>query len=102
MKRFFAWVHVAVCALTTEDGRKGWAMLAGLGCAVAMTAYAASVLWLVRRNPLLAFWLGLSALGIILIVVSGLMVLLGIRRNVTVKGDRNGGEVSISDTGGGA
>jgi hypothetical protein len=79
------WLHTAICALTTEDGRKGWAMLAALGCAVTMTAYAAAVLWIVKRNPLLAFWLGLAALGIILIVITGLMVLLGVKRNTSVK-----------------
>jgi hypothetical protein len=31
---FIGWLHTAVCALTTEDGRKGWAMLAALGCCI--------------------------------------------------------------------
>lgn len=80
-----AWLHTAICALTTEGGRKGWAMLAALGCAVTMTAYAAAVLWIVKTKPMLAFWLGLAALGIILIVITGLMVLLGVRRNTAIK-----------------
>lgn len=89
------WLHAAICALTTDEGRKGWAMLAGLGACVAMTAYASAVLWLVRHSAMLAFWLGLSALGINLIVVTGLMVLLGVRRTIRGKdGDR---EIEISD-----
>jgi hypothetical protein len=55
---FFGWVHLAICALTTEDGRKGWAMLAALGCAFVMTLIAVAVLWIVRNNPSLAFTLG--------------------------------------------
>lgn len=89
------WLHTAICALTTEDGRKGWAMLAALGCSVTMTIYAAAVLYLVKNSPMLAFWLGLSALGIILIVITGLMVLLGVKRNTTVKAKDV--EVSIND-----
>ncbi len=93
------WLHLAVCALTTEDGRKGWAMLAALGCAFVMTAYAAAVLWLVRKNPMLAFWLGLAALGIVVVVITGLMVLLGIRRTTDL--DLKEGKVHIDDLGGG-
>jgi len=89
------WLHTAICALTTEDGRKGWAMLAALGCAVTMTAYAAAVLWIVKKSPMLAFWLGLASMGIILIVITGLMVLLGVRRNTTVKAKDI--EVTIDD-----
>lgn len=92
---FIMWLHMAVCALTTEDGRKGWAMLAALGCSVAMTAYAGAVLFLVRESPMLAFWLGLSALVIILIVITGLMVLLGVRRTTNV--DLKEGKVQIDD-----
>lgn len=78
---FVAWLHAAVCALTDDNGRKGWAMLAALGCCVIETAIVIYVLWLVRRNPMLAFWIGLSSQAIVLIVVSGLMVLLGIKRS---------------------
>lgn len=91
------WLRTAICALNTEEGRRGWAMLAALGCAVTMTAYAAAVLFLVKNNPWLAFWLGLASMGIILIVITGLMVLLGIRRTTTVKAKDV--EVSISDEG---
>ena len=92
----------AVCALATDDGRKGWAMLAALGCCIVETAIVISVLWLVRRNPMLAFWIGLSAQGITLIVVTGLMVLLGIRRKVEASGNSTGASISIDDGGAGA
>jgi hypothetical protein len=93
---FFAWVHAAVCALTDEQGRKGWAMLAALGCCVIETGIVIYVLWLVRKSAMLAFWIGLTSQGIVLIVVSGLMVLLGIKRktnfNIPLPG---GGSVSL-------
>ena len=96
---FFAWAHEALCALTTEDGRKGWAMLAGLGACVAMTGYAVASLYLVRGNEWFAFLLGVAALVINLIVVTGLMVLLGIRRKVEVEGTKDGVRTKIEDTG---
>jgi hypothetical protein len=99
IRGFIAWVHAAVCALTTEDGRKGWAMLAALGCSVVMSAYAAAVLWIVKGSPMLAFWLGIAALGIILIVITGLMVLLGVRRSTTLHAKSV--SLNITDEGGG-
>ena len=98
IRSFFAWVHAAICALTTDDGRKGWAMLAALGCSVTMTVYAAAVLWIVKGKPMLAFWLGIAALAIILIVISGLMVLLGIRRNTSLQAKDI--SLNITDQGG--
>lgn len=79
---FILWLHVAVCALMNEEGRKAWAMIMAWGCAVAMTGYAAAVLWLVRKSPMLSFWLGLTAMLIILVVITGIMVVLGVRRDV--------------------
>jgi len=99
VKNFLAWFRTALCALTTEDGRKGWAMLAALGCAFVMTVYAAAVLWIVKSNPMLAFWLGVASLAIILIVITGLMVLLGIRRSTTL--EAKDVKLSINDTGSG-
>jgi hypothetical protein len=80
-RSLLGWLHTAVCALTTAEGRKGWAMLAALGCCVVMTAEVVSVLWLVRSNPMLAFWIGMSAQGVNFVVVTGLMVLLGVKRS---------------------
>ena len=91
---FVAWVHAAICALTTEEGRKGWAMLAALGCCVVMTGEVGFVLWLVKKNPMLAFWIGLSAQGVNLIVVTGLMVLLGVKRSTHT--DVNMGDTKVS------
>jgi hypothetical protein len=70
-------------------------MLAALGCCVVMTLYASAALYLVRGNQWMAFWLGLSAMGTNLVVVTGLMVLLGVHRNLTAK--RGDTEVSIED-----
>ena len=89
------WLRTAICALNTEEGRRGWAMLAALGCAVTMTVYAVAVLWIVKKNPMLAFWLGLASMGIILIVITGLMVLLGVKRRTKVKSGDN--ELDIED-----
>lgn len=82
---FVGWIHAALCALMSEEGRKAWALLMAWGCSIAMTAMAASSLWLVRKSAMLAFWLGLSAMAIILIVITGIMVLLGVRREIHVK-----------------
>lgn len=90
------WVHLAICALTTEDGRKGWAMLAALGCAFVMTLLAVWVLWIVKDNPSLAFTLGLAAMGIIVIVITGLMWLLGVRRDTEI--NLKDGTVKTSDS----
>jgi hypothetical protein len=78
------WLHTAACALTTEEGRKGWAMLAALGCCVIETAIVIYVLWLLRSKPMLAFWIGLSSQGIVFVVITGLMVLLGVKRKTNL------------------
>lgn len=89
------WLHLATCALTTEEGRKGWAMLAALGCAFVMTAIAVYAMWLVRENPSLAFSLGVAAMVIITIVITGLMWLLGVRRDTEI--NLKDGTVKTSD-----
>jgi hypothetical protein len=94
-RAFVSWLHTAICALTTDEGRKGWAMLAALGCCVVMTLYAAAVLYLVRGNQWFAFLLGLSAMATNLVVVTGLMVLLGVHRNIT--GKHGDDSISIED-----
>lgn len=83
-KSFIGWVHTAICALTTEDGRKGWAMLAALGCSFVMTAITVWVLWIVKEEPEFAFTLGLAAMVIIVVVITGLMWLLGVRRDTEI------------------
>lgn len=84
---FIGWVHRAICALTTEEGRKGWAMLAALGCCFVMTGEVVFVLW-VDTNLWHRFLIGASAQVVNLIVVTGLMVLLGVKR-------RTGGEITL-------
>lgn len=83
-RSFFGWVHLALCALTTEDGRKGWAMLAALGCSFVMTGIVLWSMWLVRTNAPLSFTLGLAAMVIIVVVITGLMWLLGVRRDTEI------------------
>lgn len=95
IRGFTSWVHLALCALTTEDGRKGWAMLAALGCAFVMTAIAVWAMWLVRANPSLAFTLGVAAMVIITVVITGLMWLLGVRRDTEI--NLKDGTVKTSD-----
>lgn len=95
-RTFIGWVHVAVCALTTDEGRKGWAMLAALGCSFVMTGIVLWAMWLVRATPSLAFSLGLAAMGIIVVVITGLMWLLGVRRDTEI--DLAAGKIKTSDT----
>jgi hypothetical protein len=99
---FIGWIHDAICALTTAEGRKGWAMLAALGCCFVMTAEVALVLWLVRRNAMLAFWIGMSAQAVNFVVVTGLMVLLGVKRSTKLSVPIPGGgtaSLGIDDEG---
>lgn len=86
---FVGWIRTAICALTTDEGRKGWAMLAALGCCAVMTAEVAFVLW-VDANPWHRFLIAMSAQGVNFIVVTGLMVLLGIKRSTHVDADLPG------------
>lgn len=77
-------------------------MLAALGCCVVMTAEVGAVLWLVRRNAMLAFWIGMSAQGVNFVVVTGLMVLLGVKRKTQLEIPLPGGgkaSLGIDDEG---
>lgn len=71
-------------------------MLAALGCAFVMTGIAVYVLWLIRGNPSLAFSMGLAAMGTIIIVITGLMWLLGVRRDTEI--NLKDGTVKTSDS----
>lgn len=93
---FLGWIRIALCALMTEDGRKGWAMLAALGCAFVMTGISLWSMWLSRENPSLSFALGLAAMVIITIVITGLMWLLGVRRDTEI--NLKDGTVKTSDS----
>lgn len=75
----------------TAEGRRAMALILLAGGGVAMTAYAAVSLWLVRHVASYAFWLGLAALALVAIVLTGFAGLL-VRR--TVKVGRDGLEIS--------
>ncbi len=77
----------------TPEGRRAMALILLAGGGMAMTAYAAVSLWLVRHVASYAFWLGLAALALVAIVLTGFAGLL-VRR--TVKVGRDGLEISDS------
>lgn len=64
------------------------------GCGLSMTAFAAFALYIVRNNPNYAFYMGLAALFLIGIIVTGYAGLL-IKR--TIKGSVLGTSFEISD-----
>ena len=84
----------AGAALADPEGRRGAALLFMAAGGVAMTGYAAYALWLVRSRPDYAFYLGLSAMALIAIVLTGFAGLL-IKR--TIKGSVLGNSFEISD-----
>lgn len=75
-----------------EDARKDWAMFFVSGGGIVMTIFTAICLWLIRDIPGFVFWLGLAAMGQILVIFSGLLGLL-VKRSLKIS--RN--EISISD-----
>jgi hypothetical protein len=76
------------------DGRRGWALvLLALG-GVSMTVFAGFALYYVRTVPKFAFYLGLAALFLIGIVLTGFAGLL-IKR--TIRGSVLGNSFEISD-----
>ena len=84
----------AGAALADREGRRGAALLFMAAGGVAMTGYAAYALWLVRGRPDYAFYLGLAAMVLIAIVLTGFAGLL-IKR--TIKGTVLGNSFEISD-----
>jgi hypothetical protein len=61
-----------------------------------MTAIVVYVLWLVRHKPMLAFWIGLSSQIVVFVVITGLMVLLGVKRRTSLDLPMpGGGKVSL-------
>lgn len=84
----------AIKALRDPDGRRGAALLFMAGGGASMTGYAGYALWLVRNRPDYAFYLGLAALALIGIVLTGFAGLL-IKR--TIKGSMFGNSFEISD-----
>jgi len=81
-------------ALADPEGRRGAALLFMAAGGVAMTGYGVYALWLVRGRPDYAFYLGLSAMVLVAIVLTGFAGLL-IKR--TIKGSVLGNSFEISD-----
>jgi hypothetical protein len=79
-----------------SDRRRNWALILMAGGGVAMTAYAAYALWLVRDRADYAFYLGAGALVLIGIVLTGFAGLL-IKR--TIRGSIVGSSFEINDGG---
>lgn len=79
-----------------SDKRRTWGLILLAGGGMAMTAYASAVLWLVKENADYAFYLGLCAMGLIGVVLTGFAGLLMKR---TIRANILGNEVEISDKG---
>jgi len=92
----FPWPRTLLAQLVTRLTQLG-AVVIAFGCGVAMTAYAATSLWLVRDHAMLAFWLGLAAMFVILVVITAFTGLL-VKRDIGGSVSRDGGSFSIKDT----
>ena len=77
-----------------SERRRNWGLILLAGGGMAMTAFASVVLWLVRENADYAFYLGLCAMALIGIVLTGFAGLLMKR---TIRANILGNEVEISD-----
>ncbi|WP_109808429.1 hypothetical protein [Sphingosinithalassobacter portus] len=73
-------------SLLSQEGRRAWALMLLAGGGVAMTIYAGFTLWFVRESPSRVFWLGVGALILIGIVLTGFAGLL-IKRTIRVSRD---------------
>jgi hypothetical protein len=76
MPAFFHVLGAPFRALFNIEGRRAWAVMLMAGCAVTMTAYAGFALYLVRKYPNYAFYLGAGALLLVAIVVTGFASLI--------------------------
>jgi hypothetical protein len=74
-----------------SDRRRNWGLALLAGGGMAMTLFAACALWLVRERADYAFWLGLSAMALVGVVLTGFAGLL-IKRTIRI--GRDGFEVS--------
>jgi hypothetical protein len=84
----------AIVALMDPEGRRAWALVFMWAGGVAMTAFAGVALFLVRDHANYAFYLGLTALFIVIVIMTGFAGLL-IKR--TIKGSLLGNNFEISD-----
>jgi len=74
-----------------SDRRRDWGLLFLAGGGIAMTAYAGAALYLVRAVADLAFWLGMAAMGLIGVVLTGFAGLV-VKRTLRI--GRDGLEVA--------
>lgn len=81
-----------------SDRRRDWGLMFLAGGGVAMTVFAGAALYLVRGEPDFAFYLGVGALMLIGIVLTGFAGLL-VKRTIRVNGP-GGMSGEISDHGG--
>ena len=77
--------------LLSPDGRRAAAFLVVLGGCVTMTLYAVAVLYLVRGQAVLAFWLGLAAH---LHILLGLTAFAALWIKRSIKASRDGIEIT--------
>lgn len=63
------------------EGRRAWAVMIMVGGGISMTVYAAFVLYIVKDRPQLAFYLGIGALMLIGIVITGFAGLI-VKRDI--------------------
>lgn len=68
-------------ALYDIEGRRAWAVLIQAGAGVAMTVFASFSLYLVRSDPQRAFFLGVGALLMLAIIITGFAALL-VKRDI--------------------
>lgn len=73
--------------LTTPEGRRAWALIALVGGCIVFTGFAAVGVYLVRTNAWFAFWLALAAHGQVLVGMTALAFVLGVRRRVKISRD---------------
>jgi len=69
-----------------SDRRRNWGLLFLAGGGIAMTAYAAYALWLVRDHANYAFYLGAGALALVAIVLTGFAGLI-VKRTLRLSKD---------------
>jgi hypothetical protein len=82
--------------IDASDRRRTWGLILLAGGGMAMTVFASVVLWLVKDNADYAFYLGLCAMALIGVVLTGFAGLLMKR---TIRANILGNEVEISDQG---
>ena len=79
-----------------SERRRNWGLILLAGGGMAMTIFASVVLWLVKDQADYAFYLGLCAMGLIGVVLTGFAGLL-VKR--TIRGSALGSEFEVTDQG---